>query len=621
MNIKMLQKYIAQYFFQFGILTGLCLYLLGGCNKPTETSNNAYEAPNVILIITDDQGYGEIGAHNNPGIKTPNLDALHAKSVRLTDFHVSPTCAPTRAALMTGHYANRTGVWHTIAGRSQIRQNEVTMADVFLQNGYETAIFGKWHLGDNYPFRPQDKGFKEVLIHGGGGVTQQPDYWGNDYFDDTYFHNNQPEKYEGYCTDVWFENAIKFMETKKDGDKPFFCYIASNAPHGPFFVEDKYREIYQNDTSIVSAAFYGMIDNIDVNMGRMLTFLKENQLEENTVVIFMSDNGTAAGANIDKTQKVIKGYNAGMRGKKNSAYEGGHRVPFYIYWPEGGLEGGVDVNTLAAHIDVLPTLIDMLQLKTDQPLKFDGQSLKNELKGNGELEGKRTLVTDSQREEMPQKWKKSATMRGKWRLINGKELYNVASDPGQDHDIAKDHADIVAQLKEDYEQWWDDIAPSFNDTPRIIIGTEQEPTTLLYVHDMHLDEDYNTTLPWNQYQTRENRIKSTGWWAIDVPEAGTYTMTFYRWPPHLDAPITASVPATDDVPNSNAHGYAAGKALPIKTATLHIGDFEETKTVTAGDTGIAFEVELSAGKNDIRGWFTDNTEEPFAPNYIQIEKQ
>ncbi|MCK4999127.1 MAG: sulfatase-like hydrolase/transferase, partial [Anaerohalosphaera sp.] len=197
-----------------------------GCANSAQTSKSKTKHPNVILIITDDQGYGDLACHGNKIIKTPNMDSLYAQSTRLTNFHVGPTCAPTRAALMTGRYCNRTGVWHTVMGRSMLRKDETTIANVFTDTGYKTAFFGKWHLGDNYPFRPQDRGFQEVLAHGGGGITQAPDHWNNDYFDDTYFHNGTHKKCTGYCTDVWFENAIKFIEQNKN--RPFFCYLATN---------------------------------------------------------------------------------------------------------------------------------------------------------------------------------------------------------------------------------------------------------------------------------------------------------------------------------------------------------------------------------------------------------
>ena len=185
--------------------------------------------PNVVFVLTDDQGYGELGCHGNPIIQTPNLDKLHSQSVRLTNYHVDPTCSPTRSALMTGRYSSRVGVWHTVMGRSLLRRDEVTLADVFADNGYRTGIFGKWHLGDNYPYRPQDRGFQEVLTLGGGAISNTPDFWGNNYFDDMLRHNGKLEKCKGYCTDVFFNAALQFIETNRD--RPFFAYIPTpNAP-------------------------------------------------------------------------------------------------------------------------------------------------------------------------------------------------------------------------------------------------------------------------------------------------------------------------------------------------------------------------------------------------------
>ena len=186
--------------------------------------------PNVILVLTDDQGYGDIAAHGNPYISTPNLDRLYSESMRLSNYHVCPTCSPTRAALLTGRYNNRTGVWHTVTGRSRIREDETTMAQIFSDNGYETGMFGKWHLGFSYPARPMDKGFKTAVYLGGGGIGNTPDYWNNDYFDDHYFVNGEARPFTGYCTDVWFSEASKFIRNNKD--KPFFCYLATNAPMG-----------------------------------------------------------------------------------------------------------------------------------------------------------------------------------------------------------------------------------------------------------------------------------------------------------------------------------------------------------------------------------------------------
>ncbi|MHC4485640.1 MAG: arylsulfatase [Planctomycetota bacterium] len=385
--------------------------LMPGCmSTPKGLKPKGGKRPNVVLVMTDDQGYGDLGCHGNPIIQTPNLDKLYMQSVRLTDFHVGPTCSPTRAALMTGHYCNRTGVWHTVMGRSLLRKDEVTMGDVFSGAGYPTGIFGKWHLGDNYPFRPQDRGFGEVLIHGGGGVGNTPDYWGNDYFDDTYLHNGRRKEFRGYCTDVWFNVAMKFMEANKD--RPFFCYIPTNAPHSPYNVADEYIKPYlDKGLPERQARFYGMVTNIDDNMARLMHRLGELDLEENTILIFMTDNGTSGGS-----------YSAGMRGKKGSEYDGGHRVPCFIRWPRGGLTGPGDIDRLTAHVDILPTLIELCGLKSPRGVKLDGDSLVPLLMGRDGSWPDRTLITDSQRIEHPEKWRKSAVMTDRWRLVNGTEL-------------------------------------------------------------------------------------------------------------------------------------------------------------------------------------------------------
>ncbi|MEO7651812.1 MAG: arylsulfatase, partial [Bryobacteraceae bacterium] len=355
--------------------------------------------PNVLLIMTDDQGYGDLACHGNPVIKTPALDKLHAHSLRFTNFHVSPTCAPTRSALMTGRYNNATGAWHTIMGRSMLRPGETTMADCFRASGYRTGIFGKWHLGDNYPCRPQDRGFDETLVCGGGGVFQTPDYFGNDYFDDTYWHNGKLQKYTGHCTDVWFENAQRFMTESSTAGKPFFCYVPTNAPHGPMWAPDKYSAMYQGVKGLREPGFYGMITHIDDAMSRLFHFLDQRGLTGNTILIFMTDNGSASGAGV---------FNASMRGAKGSPYEGGHRVPFFLSWPKGNLGGGRDIDKLTAHVDVLPTLMDLCGLKRPGSLPMHGRSLKPLLGAKDVNWPERTLCVDSQRLENLVKWRQGA---------------------------------------------------------------------------------------------------------------------------------------------------------------------------------------------------------------------
>ena len=237
----------------------------------------AAKRPNVVLVITDDQGYGDLSCHGNPVLKTPHLDKLHSESVRLTDYHVAPTCSPSRAALITGHWTNRTGVWHTIMGRSMLRANEVTIGKILGDGGYHTGMFGKWHLGDNYPYRPEDRGFQEVLRHGGGGVGQTPDFWDNAYFDGSYFHNGKAVPAKGFCTDVFFDYAKRFINKVKDDDKPFFVYLCTNAPHGPMHSPEKFSAPYSKQ-GVNLGNFFGMIANIDHNVGQMRAFLKKKGL-------------------------------------------------------------------------------------------------------------------------------------------------------------------------------------------------------------------------------------------------------------------------------------------------------------------------------------------------------
>ena len=347
--------------------------------------------PNVILVITDDQGYGDLGVHGNEIIQTPNIDRLASESVRLTDFHVDPTCSPTRAALLTGRYSTRTGVWHTVMGRSLLRGDEVTLAEILADDGYRTAMIGKWHLGDNVPSRPQDNGFQETFYHRGGVVGQVGDWFGNNMYDDTYFRDGKPEKTDGYATDVWFDEAIRFLERQRA--EPFFLYLATNAAHWPYLIDEEYWKPYvEQGLPKTMARFYGMIENIDDNMGRLMGRLDELGLSENTVLIFMTDNGSAEGfENWRGEPGSFKGFNAGMRAGKGSEYDGGHRVPFFIRWPAGGIEGGRDVDDLTAHIDVLPTLAELTGVAVPEELALDGQSLATLLKDETARLDDRTL--------------------------------------------------------------------------------------------------------------------------------------------------------------------------------------------------------------------------------------
>jgi arylsulfatase A-like enzyme len=525
---------------------------------------DANDRPNVILILTDDQGYGEVAAHGNPIIKTPNMDELHAQSVRLTDYHVDPTCSPTRSALLTGRYSTRTGVWHTINGRSMINPRELTLAEVFKANGYRTGMIGKWHLGDNYPCRPDDQGFEHAVWHHGGGIGNGPDYWENDYYDDTFTLNGKFTKFEGYCTDVWFDQATKFVE--KHQDEPFFLYLATNAPHGPYIVPDKYAALYKDSgMPPTMAKFYGMITCIDENLGRFRKRLEELGLAENTLLVFMTDNGTTAGW-IDQ-KAGYKYFNAGMRAWKGFQWDGGHRVPCFFHWPKGKLTGGRDVDTLSAHIDFLPTLVDLLDLKKPDGPESDGVSLKPLLLEEVEELPPRTLFAHVQRANKPPKWESSAVMTKRWRLVDGKELHDMAADPGQQKDVAAAHPEVVAQLRADYEGWWKSLEPAIEQTVRYGLGGLENPMTLAS-HDWLMPGV--DPAAWHQVHVERGMLK-TGSWAVTVEKSGKYEITLHRWAPYLNKP------------------------MGISKARLRVGAIDEEIEVASKSTGATFQVELTKG--------------------------
>ena len=571
----------------------------------------AADSPNVVIVITDDQGYGDLSCHGNPVLKTPNIDKLHSESVRLKDYHVSPTCSPTRSAFLTGHWTNRTGVWHTIMGRSMLRENEVTMGQVFKDAGYATGMFGKWHLGDNYPFRPEDRGYTEVLRHGGGGVGQTPDYWDNAYFDGSYWHNGTPVPVKGFCTDVFFDYAKRFIKSQKEARKPFLAYIATNAPHGPMHAPQKYADAYSEIESKGLRHFFGMIANIDDNVGQLRAFLKDEGLYENTIFIFTTDNGSSSG---------WKTFNAGMRAGKGSEFDGGHRVPFFMHWPKGGLTEGQDVEPITAHVDVLPTLIDMCGIAAPKGVKFDGVSVKPLIVGDSKTEWPdRILVTDSQRVKNPRKWRKSSVMTSQWRLINGKQLYDIKKDPGQQSDVASGFPEVVNRLTAFYDAWWEELLPTFSNATAIYLGHPADNPARLTSHD------WITTgsTPWNQAHIRRAQTgkKNTGFWNVQIVEDGDYEIRLRRWPEESDAAINASLPAGADVPGVKAYRTAPGEKFEPTNVKLTIGKLSETAEVQPGAKEVVFNLRLKAGKTRMAGLFITADGKEYGTYYAYVKKK
>ncbi|MGE9292907.1 MAG: arylsulfatase [Puniceicoccales bacterium] len=561
--------------------------------------------PNVILTMTDDQGYGDLACTGNPWINTPNIDRLHGDSYRLTDFHVAPLCTPTRGGMMTGRYPARNGAWATAWGRSILRADQVLMPEVFRASGYATGLFGKWHLGDSYPYRPQDRGFEKVVAHRGGGVGQVPDFWGNSYFDDTYFHNGDPVEHNGYCTDVWFDEAMAYIRENKDADRPFFCYLATNAPHSPYRVADRYAAPYRGNPEIDNPEFYGMITNIDENIGRLEGMLQQTGLAENTVLIFMTDNGTSGGVQLDENEFPVRGYNAGMRGWKSSVYEGGHRVPFFIRWPRGGMQGGVDIPSPANYIDLLPTFIELFGLEPPANSAFDGQSFRAQLSPDAPAPEERNIfVNFRQNTEPPRKWDTSM-MRGPWRLVKGKELYHIGEDPGQRKDVAAEHPELAAQMLADYEAYWAEVEEGLKVFCPLYLGCPEENPVRLDAMDVMGD------MVWRQ----ENIIRAqtcSGRWNVKIVADGKYRFKLQRWPEELDLSIDAPV-ANDD--------RAPCEIIAPSAAQIRLGEVDATVPVKSGEVFAEITVDLKAGEDVLEAYFLDEAGQLLqGAYYVYVER-
>ncbi|MGJ8762171.1 MAG: arylsulfatase [Polaribacter sp.] len=561
----------------------------------TEKTEEVKKKPNVIIVITDDQGYGDLGHTGNKIIKTPTIDKFATESISLTNYHVGTTCAPTRAGILTGRNSNRNGVWHTIMGASMLNREEVTMADVFKENGYKTAIFGKWHLGDNHPFTPNDRGFEEAFYHGGGGIGQTPDYWNNDYFDGTYLRNGTPEKTEGYCTDVWFNEAIKFIEAKKDS--PFLCYLSLNAPHSPFNVPQEYYDLYKDEDSLLETQkrFYGMITNIDDNFSTLLKKLDELKIADNTIVIFTTDNGTSNGYKAGEDGRVY-GYNAGMRGTKASEYEGGHRVPFIIRWPNGKLEGGKSLSDLTAHVDLLPTLTSLTNISHISDKVMDGTDISAYLTNETPIDD-RYLVTDTQRIAWPEKGKNSCVMDGDWRLVNGNELYIISNDPGQSKNIADQHPERVSKMNAFYEAWWQTVIKEVKYST-IDLGVDEEE--VITCHDARTVDYYP---PWNQRMIRAGNPMKPASFFVNFVKSGNYTFKLRRWPSESGVALGAEI--LDEIAETATQDpRIKGKAMTFKKGYVKIGDNEAVALdVDNAAQSADITVAVEQGKTELLAWF------------------
>lgn len=435
--------------------------------------------PNIVLIMTDDQGLGDMGWTGHPHIQTPNLDKLRKQSLWFSNFHVSPTCAPTRCALMTGRHEFHSGITHTIYERERMSLKAVTLPQALQSGGYTTGIFGKWHLGDEEPYQPGNRGFNEVFIHGAGGIGQTypgscGDVPNNDYFNPVIRHNGTFVRTKGFCTDVFFGRASQWIDTCRKAGSPFFCLITPNAPHSPYHAPDRWKKRYVDAGLDDNAAgFCGMVENIDWNVGQLLDALDTWGLAENTLVLFLGDNGTC--------QRGL--FDGGMRGAKGSPFEGGTRVGLLARW-KNIIPEGETCPALTAHIDFFPTLCALAGIPPPASAKLEGRSLLPLLQAPHGVWQDRILFTHVGRwkplsDPEASKYQSCAVRTPRFRFVNNTFLYDIGADPKETHDLAAQYPEEVARLRAAYDAWWADVRSGMeNENPQNV--PQQNPYKTLY---------------------------------------------------------------------------------------------------------------------------------------------
>lgn len=565
----------------------------------------AAEKPNVLVVMTDDQGLGDFGFTGNPILKTPNFDRFASESVRFTDFHVCPMCSPTRGQLMTGLAALRNGATSVTAGRTFLRPGLTTMPELFAANGYKTGLFGKWHLGDSYPHRPIDKGFQESAYHLGWGLRDSSQEFGTPLFDGRYFHNGVQKQSVGHCTDFWFERAQAWMKERRDAKEPFFCYLPTNAPHAPFVDKPEYAKPYEGKGP---AAFFGMIAHLDERFGMLDRFLAENGLKENTIVVFMTDNGGTAG---------VKVHNAGLRAGKTTNYDGGHRVPCWVRWPAGNLGKPRDVSWPSQNTDLLPTFAELCEFEKKPKFNeqdgrwYAGASLAGLLRGTTTEPIDRKFVV--QYGQVPKKGD-ACVIWNRWRLVHGTELYDIEADRAQMKNIAAEKPQIAAAMSEYYETWWKNLESTLEDFVPISLGATQQPVVELTCADWE-----------NIYADNTGFVRTAvggpngGRWHVLVESAGRYEFTLRRWPEYSGKALGATYEGDERAPAYNLKG--AVKFFPgIDGVKLDIAGIRADGPAKATDVSAKLEMTLPKGKTTLKAWFTEGPADRCGAFFVTVRK-
>jgi arylsulfatase A-like enzyme len=475
------------------VCAGLLVGGLGGGTVEGYATSLAGSRPNIILVLTDDQGMGDLSCMGNEVVWTPLLDRFYKHSTRFTDFQVSPTCAPTRSALMSGRVPFKNGVTHTILQRERMALDTFTLPQALQSAGYATGIFGKWHLGDEEAYLPGSRGFDEVLIHGAGGIGQTalgdfPPNGENLYFDNVLLHNDTIVQTQGFCTDVFFQAGLAWIKRQREAGQPYFAYISLNAPHAPLIAPENYKKRFLDlGYDEGTAGRYGMIENIDDNFGRMMAKLAEWQALEDTLVIFMTDNGATHLKGTLNGQSVTH-FNANLKGAKNSPHEGGTHVPAFWSW-QGKMGEGRDIDGLTAHIDLYQTFCDLAGVTLPTQMQaLDGRSLVPLLEDAAAPWPARELFIHCGRWPAGQvagaKFSSSAVRTADWRFVNNRELYHIATDPGQQTDVIDAHPDVVQQLRAVYDRWWQSVLPLMVNENLPKVSPEDQPLAIRYYQQL-----------------------------------------------------------------------------------------------------------------------------------------
>jgi arylsulfatase A-like enzyme len=492
---------------------------------------DAARKPNVVVILADDQGWGDLSVHGNTNLSTPNIDSLARDGALFDRFFVCPVCSPTRAEFLTSRYHSRGGVHSTSTGGERLNLGVATVAESFTAAGYATGAFGKWHNGSQGPYHPNARGFAEYY-----GFTSG--HWG-DYFNPPLEHNGKPVRGNGYITDDLADHAMAFIEANKD--RPVFCYLPFNTPHSPMQVPDKYWEKFKNadlpmrhrgnqgsEELAFTRAALAMCENIDYNVGRVLRKLEELKLADDTIVLYFSDNGPNSWR-----------WNGGMRGRKGSTDEGGVRSPLLMRWP-GHIPAGKKVTRIAGAIDLLPTLCELCDVKHVGDKPIDGISLASELRGGAPRPG-----------PMPDRmifshWGGAVSVRTqRYRLDAQGRLYDLVADPGQANDISKAQPEETKRLKDAAAQFRKEVVaqtPSKDDRP-FLVGYKDLPLTPLPARDgvPHGGVKRSASAPNCSYFTRWTSPADSMTWNVEVLTGGRYDAVVYYTCPAADVGSTVEL--------------------------------------------------------------------------------